>query len=141
MFLLRTVLNSAILWYLPGSALSPFLNKFTTTPSLHLLGAYSFFHIYPIIQHNHHGEHTFFPVLLKFMHYFICPRFLSTFSRLATHFFTYFSSRELSLWLIRTTDFPFWRTYVRLCPRVDFRLEFRVESFRWLWAFLACGKL
>ena len=42
---LPTVLNSIIPQSFPGSTLSPFLNKFTTTPFLHPLRAYSCSHI------------------------------------------------------------------------------------------------
>ena len=47
------------------------MNIFTATPSLHLFGAYSFFQIH--IQHNHHGTHSFSPVLHKLSKHQVCP--------------------------------------------------------------------
>ena len=56
----------------PGSALSPFLNKFTITPSLDPPWCVLVFP-YPIVQHNRHGNHSFSSVLGKFLHYLVCP--------------------------------------------------------------------
>ena len=62
-----------------------FFNKFTTSPSLRLLGAYSFFHI----LFNHHRKHSFSPVSHRLIHYLVCPCCLSILKfGYCTHYFT-----------------------------------------------------
>ena len=78
-------LKSDIPRQFPGSALSPFLNKLTATPSLHLLGAYSFFHIQSYstyIMASIPSPPYFINSLIIF--YFVCLCCLFLFCTLAT---------------------------------------------------------
>ena len=147
-----TELGSVMPLELPGSALSPFLNKFTTS-TLHLCGSYSFFQIQShFVQHNHHGMYSFSPVLhgcrSKGIHIWCVPTTkirsllvcLCCFSILKVAYaLLCFVPSEIflqkSFW---TTAFVSWCICVRLCSRIDFLLVLR-QSFRWLWAFLDCG--
>ena len=92
------------LWF-PGSALPPFLNKLLRSTLFMCVLVFQ----YPTTQPNHHGKHSFSPVLHKLFHYLVCLCCLSTLK--FSYTLLYFFPCELSpspFWT--TTVFPFWCT-------------------------------